>query len=121
MGKYDHPNKGQYDRAVKRLSGSAPWLKTIDKQRHKTKIFKSGNSLAVRIPAGTKLAAGMEMELVVEDGQFLSYEPVDRPRRKFDIAKVAGSATNLRRIEPEDRLFAERPLRGGKVVKDDQA
>lgn len=121
MGKYDHPDKERYARAVKRLSGSAPWLKTIEKQRHKTKIFKSGNSLAVRIPAGTQLKAGMEMDLLIEDGQFLSYEPADQPRRKFDIAKVAGSATNLRRIAPEDRLFEERPLRWSKAAKDDEA
>lgn len=95
---------------IQRLFGSAPWLKVREKQRHKTKIFKSGNSLAVRIPAGTKLTAGMEMELLVEDGQFLSYEPVEQPKRKFNIAKVAGSATNLELIEDGDRAFDERRL-----------
>ena len=92
-----------------RFAGSAPWLKMVEKQRHKTKIFKSGNSLAVRIPAGTKLMAGMEMELVVEDGQFLSYEPVEQPKRKFNIAKVAGSAKGLKFVEREDRSFEPRP------------
>lgn len=92
-----------------RFVGSAPWLKTVEKQRHKTKIFKSGNSLAVRIPAGTKLTAGMEMELVIEDGQFLSYEPVEQPKRKFNIAKVAGSAKGLKFVEREDRSFEPRP------------
>jgi antitoxin VapB len=121
MGKDSHLNEERRAFALSRISGSAPWLKPIDKQRHKTKIFKSGNSLAVRIPAGTRLAAGMEMELVVEDGQFLSYEPADQPRRLFNIAKVAGSATSLRKIEPEDRLFEERPLRWGKSAKDDEA
>lgn len=95
-----------------RVIGSAPWLKPVEKQRIKTKVFKSGNSLAVRIPAGTKLTAGMEMDLLVEDGQFLSYEPVEQPRRMFNIAKVAGSATNLKRIDREDRIFEERPGRG---------
>ena len=91
------------------FAGSAPWLKIVEKQRHKTKIFKSGNSLAVRIPAGTKLKAGMEMELVVEDGQFLSYEPVEQPKRKFNIAKVAGSAKGLKFVERKDRSFEPRP------------
>lgn len=54
-----------------RVFGSAPWMKAVEKQRHRTKVFKSGNSLAVRIPSGTKLVAGMEMDLLVEDGQFL--------------------------------------------------
>jgi len=121
MGKNDRLNEERRAFDSSRISGSAPWLKPTDKQRHKTKIFKSGNSLAVRIPAGTRLAAGMEMELVVEDGQFLSYEPADQPGRMFNIAKVAGSATSLRKIEPEDRLFEERPLGWEKVAKDDEA
>jgi len=111
MAKDDNVAEDRRKFALGRVFGSAPWLKTIDKQRHRTKIFKSGNSLAVRIPAGTKLAAGMEMELMVEDGQFLSYEPVEQPRRMFNIAKVAGSATNLKPILPEDRVFEDRPLR----------
>lgn len=99
--------------ALDRIWGSAPWLKPIDKRRSRTKIFKSGNSLAVRIPAGTNLAAGMEMELTVEHGMFLSFEPVDQPKRKFNIAKVAGSAQALNYIKDEDRLFEERPLLWG--------
>ena len=90
-----------------RVFGSMPWLKPIEKTRHRAKVFKSGNSLAVRIPAGTLLKAGMEMDLVVEHGMFLGYEPVDQPNRKFNIAKVAGSATSLRPVT--DRSFVERP------------
>jgi antitoxin VapB len=93
-----------------RLFGSAPWLKVREKQQFRTKVFQSGNSIAVRIPAGTKLEAGMEMDLTVEDGEFLSLEPVERPKRKFNIAKVAGSATNLKLIADDARLFEERSL-----------
>jgi len=93
-----------------RVIGSMPWLKPVDKQRHKTRVFKSGNSLALRIPAGTALEAGMEMELTVENGVFLSYDPVESPKRKFNIAKVAGSATSLNLIEDDARLFEERAL-----------
>ena len=93
-----------------RLYGSMPWLKPVEKQRHRGKVFKSGNSLAFRIPAGTKLIAGMEMELTIEDGQFLSLEPVEQPRRKFNIAKVAGSARDLEFLGDDDRMFEERPL-----------
>jgi antitoxin VapB len=95
-----------------RLFGSAPWLKLRETKHYRAKVFQSGNSLAVRIPAGTKLKAGMEMELTVEDGEFLSLEPVERPKRKFNIAKVAGSATNLDFIKDEDRVFEPRPLVG---------
>ncbi|WP_374943993.1 hypothetical protein [Sphingomonas sp.] len=95
---------------LERVYGSIPWLKPIETQRYRAKVFKSGNSLAVRIPAGTKLVAGMEMDLTVEDGQFLSLGPVEQPKRKFNVAKVAGSAMNLEPIKDEDRLFEERPL-----------
>ncbi|OYW44621.1 MAG: hypothetical protein B7Z08_11440 [Sphingomonadales bacterium 32-68-7] len=77
---------------------------------YRAKVFKSGNSLALRLPAGLQLTPGMEMELTVEDGVFYSFEPADLPKRKFDIAKVCGSANDLAFIEPDDRLFEERPL-----------
>ena len=93
-----------------RLAGSAPWMKVREKKHYRAKIFQSGNSLAVRIPAGTKLEAGMEMDLTIEDGEYLALEPIERPKRKFNIAKVAGSATSLKLIEDDARLFEERSL-----------
>ena len=90
--------------------GSAPWLKLREKTHHRTKVFQSGSSIAVRIPAGTKVEAGMGMDLTVEDGPFLSLEPVDRPKRKFNIVKVAGSATSLNLIDDDARLLEERSL-----------
>ena len=95
-----------------RVFGSAPWLKLREKKHYRAKVFQSGNSLAIRIPAGTDLKVGMEMDLTVEDGQFLSLEPIESPKRKFNIAKVAGSATNLEFIRDEDRVFEPRPLLG---------
>ena len=83
-------------------------------KEYRAKVFKSGNSLAVRIPAGTKLAAGMDMELVIEDGEYLTLQPIDPPKRKFNIAKVAGSAQQLTPISDDDRLFDERALLWGK-------
>lgn len=109
MTKRDEVNEERRRFALHRVLGAAPWLKTSEKTRHNVKVFKSGNSLAVRIPAGTRLVAGTEMELIVEDGQFLFYEPANQPKRKFNIAKVAGSATGLHLIAPEDRVFEDRP------------
>ena len=102
--------------AFMRLWGSMPWMKTTEKKHYLAKVFKSGNSLAVRIPAGTKLAAGMEMNLTIEDGELLVLEPIHSPKRKFNIAKVAGSARNLEFIKDEDRLFEERPLIWGSAA-----
>lgn len=117
----DYPTREAWSRRLDRVLGSAPWLKSIDKQHYRAKVFKSGNSLAVRIPAGTKLAAGMEMDLTIENGEFLSLEPIGRPKRKFNIAKVAGSARTLEFIKDEDRVFEERPLLWEKLVKTDEA
>ena len=95
-----------------RVLGSMPWLKPIEKDRHRTKIFKSGNSLAVRIPAGTALKAGMEMELTVQPGGGYLLNPVTAKKKKFNIEKVWGIAkgSGLQFIKPEDRIFEERPL-----------
>lgn len=71
-------------------------------KRTKTKIFKSGNSLAVRIPSGTGLEAGMEMELTIEDGVRLAYVPVDAPKRKIDVSKFAGKAPWLKELPRYD-------------------
>ena len=92
-----------------RVVGTAPSLKAREKQYFRAKVFKSGNSIAVRIPAGTRLSPGMEMDMVIEDGQFVSLEPANQPKRKFNIAKVAGSAKSLKYVEPENRLFEVRP------------
>lgn len=109
----DDPNEAEHEAWLKRLDrvgGSVPWLKPRDKKHYRAKVFRSGNSLALRLPAGLGLAAGMEMDLAVEDDVFFSFEPLDPPKRKFNIAKVAGSATNLKFIRDEDRVFEERPL-----------
>lgn len=83
---------------------------TANKRYYRAKVFKSGNSLAVRLPAGTKLTAGMEMDLTVEDGANLSLKPVDAPKRKFNIDKVWGSAIGSGLAMSPDRSFVERKL-----------
>jgi antitoxin VapB len=75
-----------------------------------TRTFKSGNSVALRLPKALGIEEGVEMRVREEQGRYI-VEPVHRPKRKFNIAKVWGSATGLELIKPEDRVFAERPLR----------
>lgn len=99
---------------IERVAGSMPLLKPKQIQHFKAKVFKSGNSLALRLPAGLGLAAGQEMEIRAEDGVYFSFEPVNAPKRKFAIDKVWGSATGLELINRDDRLFEERPLFGAK-------
>jgi antitoxin VapB len=109
-----HPDKdaerARWKKSVERIGGSAPWLKARDVQHYKAKVFKSGNSLALRLPAGVGLKPGTEMNLRVENGDHFSFEAGEPRRRKFDIAKVWGSATGLELLRPEDRLFEERRL-----------
>lgn len=100
----------RHRKGLARLFGSAPWFKPPEKKHFRAKVFKSGNSLALRLPAELDLSPGTEMDLTVEDGMFFSFEPVETPKRKFNIAKVCGSATNLEFIEPGDRTFEERRL-----------
>jgi antitoxin VapB len=100
----------EYRQRIGRLFGSMPWLKPKDVKTFKAKVFKSGNSLALRLPAGLGLTAGVEMQLRVEDGEHFSFEPVERRKKKFNVEKVWGSATGLDLIKAEDRLFSERSL-----------
>lgn len=49
-----------------------------------------------------------EADLTVEVGGASTFKPVDSINRKFNIIKVAGSATNLEYIKHEDLVFEER-------------
>jgi antitoxin VapB len=96
--------------ALEGIAGSIPNLKPREIAHFRTRTFKSGNSLALRLPAGLGLQAGIEMELRVEDGEHYEFWPVETPKRKFAIDKVWGSATDLRFVDPAVRAFEERSL-----------
>ncbi|HKX78962.1 MAG TPA: hypothetical protein VJM34_10630 [Novosphingobium sp.] len=76
-----------------------------------TKSFKSGNSVALRVPAAVGIVAGEEWRLV-EDGDDYRLERIAKPKRKFNIDKVwgCGIGSGLQLIKSEDRVFEERPL-----------
>ena len=80
-------------------------------KEYKAKVFKSGNSLALRLPKELGLKEGSTMILREEQSGY-RIEPEDKPKRKFNIDKVWGSGKGLglKLLEPEDRLFEERPL-----------
>jgi antitoxin VapB len=77
-------------------------------QEYPAKTFQSGNSVALRLPKALGVKAGEAATIVQEENGDLIVKRADRPKRKFNIAKVAGSAKNLRYINPEDRVFEER-------------
>jgi antitoxin VapB len=78
---------------------------------YRAKVFKSGNSVALRLPKALGIAEGTEMVVREERGRF-EFEPVGAGKRKFNIDKVRGSAISLQPIAAADRLFEERALDG---------
>jgi len=88
-------------------------------KEYRAKTFKSGNSLALRLPKALGLREGEEMILREEHGKF-AFEPVPAETRKIDISKFAGKIPWLKPIPPEDREFEERELDWeGKLLKRD--
>lgn len=91
---------------------NAPARVAPETAKLRAKVFKSGNSLALRLPAALGLEAGMEMELTVQSAGGYLLNPVTAKKKKFNIDKVWGIAkdSGLQLIKPEDRIFEERPL-----------
>ena len=75
------------------------------------KSFKSGNSVAIRMPAGLGVEPDREWTVVEENGD-LVLRPKEKPKRKFNIDKVwgIGKHLDLKPIADEDRVFEHRPL-----------
>ena len=86
-------------------------------KEHPARSFKSGNSVAIRMPAALGVQPDRDWTVVQHNGELVIRERVPA-KRKFNITKVAGSATSLRHIKPEDRVFEERPLRAIGPVSD---
>ena len=69
---------------------------------YRAKVFKSGNSLALRLPAELGLEAGMEMNLQVLENGGYTLTRVDAPRRKIDVSGFAGKAPWLKELPRQD-------------------
>ncbi len=72
----------------------------------RAKVFKSGNSLALRLPKELGLREGSTM-LLREEQRGYHFEPEEAPRKKLDISGFWGKAPGLK--VPERRDFDERP------------
>jgi antitoxin VapB len=81
-----------------------------------TKTFKSGNSIAVRLPKALGIEAGTEMRVREEQGKYV-LEPVEKDER-IDLTGIYGSVPGLK---PVKRLrMAPRELDWeGKLLKRD--
>ena len=77
-------------------------------REYRAKVFKSGNSLALRLPKALGLEEGTEMIVREEHGEF-RFEPVDKPKAKIDVSGFWGKAPWLKPLPRELREFDERP------------
>lgn len=77
-------------------------------KEYKAKIFKSGNSLALRLPKALGLEEGVEMVVREEHSKFV-FEPADKPKRRIDVSKFWGKAPDLEPLTKEDRTFDRSP------------
>ena len=82
-----------------------------------TKTFKSGNSVAVRLPKSLGVEAGTEMRVREESGRYI-LEPV-KADRKIDLTGIAGSIPWLKPLTREEREFDESPRDWGRLIKRD--
>ncbi|HMG46461.1 MAG TPA: AbrB/MazE/SpoVT family DNA-binding domain-containing protein [Allosphingosinicella sp.] len=62
-----------------------------------TKTFKSGNSIAVRLPKALGIEAGTEMRVREEQGKYV-LEPVGKDER-IDLTGIYGSVPDLKPVK----------------------
>ncbi len=88
-------------------------------KQFRAKTFKSGNSVALRLPKGLGIEEGREMTMREEQGHYI-VEPVKPERKTIDFSFLDGRTARLKPLRPEDREFEERELDwGGKFLKRD--
>ena len=86
-------------------------------EEYRAKVFKSGNSVALRLPKALGLKDGDEMVLREDRGKF-AFEPVPVAGKKIDLTGVYGSIPGLKPVERID--FEPRELDWeGKLLRRD--
>jgi len=84
-----------------------------------TRTFKSGNSVAVRLPKSLGIKEGTEMRIREERGKYL-LEPVDPEPKKIDLTGIYGSRPGLKLLKRSDRFFEPREVDWeGKLLRDE--
>ena len=75
-------------------------------KEYTAKSFKSGNSVAIRIPAALGVEPDREWLIEEKDGDLILH-PKPKAKRNIDISGFAGKAPGIRLAPRED--FEERP------------
>ena len=81
-------------------------------EHYRAKIFKSGNSLALRLPKALGLKEGTEMSVCEERGRY-TFEPISKVPARIDLTGIYGSIPELKPLSQEERMFEERELEWG--------
>ena len=91
------------------LSGAAEPVLPATSIPLRAKVFKSGNSLALRLPKVLGMAAGMELEITAAADGSYALRRVEPPKDRIDVSGFAGKCPWLQPLPRELREFDERP------------
>ena len=75
----------------------------------RAKTFKSGNSLALRLPKALGIKEGVEMTVREEQGRYI-VEPVEEPKKTIDLTGIYGAGAGLKPLRRQDRVMEPRKL-----------
>ena len=78
-------------------------------EEYRAKVFKSGNSVALRLPKALGLKDGDEMMIVREDRPGFKVEPIEAPKRKIDLTGIWGAVPDAKPFTSEEREFDDPP------------
>ncbi len=88
-------------------------------KEYRGKVFKSGNSVALRLPKALGIEEGTEMVLREERGKYV-FEKIEKKGRRIDLTGIYGSIPGLKPLRREDREMEPRELDWeGKLLKRD--
>lgn len=73
-----------------------------DRDEWEGKTFKSGNSVALRLPKGLGVPEGIAVRMVKEARMTFRVEPLEAPKRKIDGSKFIGKAPWLKELPRYD-------------------
>lgn len=77
-------------------------------KEYRAKVFKSGNSVALRLPKALGLREGEEM-ILREEARGYAFEPAVSAPKKIDLTGIYGSIPGLKPLTREDREFEPSP------------
>lgn len=85
-------------------------------KEYRARVFKSGNSVALRLPKALGLREGEEM-ILREDGGKYAFEPAPAGSQRIDLTGIYGSIPGIAPLAQEERRFDDRDFDwGGKLL-----